>query len=157
MSVAGIQYAGIDDFIASGLPLGALESINKSVWNRMLIKASSVASGYIGCKYSLPLSRPYDPALVDAVCQIAAWRLACLRGFKPGQGDGNDSVIRQGFLDARQWLVDIANGKVALTVIQAVPPSLQPDVVTSTPRGYGDLTGSGSPSPYVPGPNNWGT
>lgn len=157
MSVSGIQYASIDDFLQSGLPLGALESIPKTTWNQMLIKASSFASGFIGCKYTLPITAPYDPALVDAVCQIAAWRLAALRGFKPGQGDGNDSVIRQGYLDARQWLVDVANGKIALSVTQATPASLQPDVVTATPRGYGDLTGSGSPSPFVPGPNSWGT
>ena len=157
MSVSGIQYASIDDFLQSGLPLGALESIPKTTWNQMLIKASSFASGFLGCKYTLPISPPYDPALVDAVCQIAAWRLASLRGFKPGQGDGNDSVIRQNWIDARQWLVDVANGKVALTVVQAVPASLQPDVVTNARRGYGDLLGNGVTQPYVPGTDNWGT
>ncbi len=155
MAVYGQQYATIDDFIQSGLGLDALESINKSTWNQMLIKASSVAATYIGNKYTLPLSAPFDPALVDAVCQIAAWRLLCLRGFNPS--NAGDQVIRQGFLDARDWLTRVSNGQAQIqTITQAVPESLQPDVFTSTPRGYGDITGSGVLNqPAVDGTGNW--
>ena len=155
MAVTGASYATLDDFIASGLPLGALNSIDKSAWQQMLVKQSSHAASYIGCKYTLPLSPPYDPQLVDAVCQLAAWRLICLRGFNP-ESDG-DKVIRQGFLDAREWLVRVANGQAQIQVVtQATPESLQPDVFTSTPRGYGDITGSGTLNqPIVDGSGNW--
>lgn len=158
MSVAGTQYASIDDFLTSGVPTGGLDSIDKSVWNQMLIKASSFADSFIGDKYTLPLSRPYPGSLVDAVCQVAAWRLMCLRGYNPAvAGGSSDGIIRQGFLDARDWLIRVANGQAALTVIQAIPESLQPDVVSASPRGYGDLCGNGTVSNYVPGAQNWGT
>lgn len=158
MPLTGTQYASIEDFQNAGLPTGGLDSLDKSVWNQGLIRASSYADSFLGDKYSLPLSRPYPPSLVDAVCQIAAWRLMCLRGYNPAVAGGSaDAIIRQGFLDARDWLVRVANGQAALTVIQAVPESLQPDVVSAAPRGYGDLTGNGIVANFVPGAQNWGT
>lgn len=157
MSVSGSQYATIDD-LTSTLPSGAFSSIDKSIWNQMLIRQSAFADTFIGCKYSLPLSRPYDPSLTDAVCALAAWKLMSNRGYNPAvAGGSSDALIRQGFLDARDWLIRIANGQASLTVVQAVPESLQPDVTTNTPRGYGDLTGNGTVSNFVPGSNNWGT
>jgi phage gp36-like protein len=158
VALSGTQYATIEDFMNAGLPTGALSSLDKSTWNQALIRASSYADSFIGDKYTLPLGRPYPPSLVDAVCQIAAWRLMCLRGYNPAVAGGSaDAIIRQGYLDARDWLVRVANGQAALTVIQAVPESLQPDVTSNTPRGYGDLTGNGTVSNFVPGSNNWGT
>ena len=158
MPLTGTQYASIEDFLNAGLPTGALDSLDKSIWNQALIRASSYADSFLGDKYTLPLSRPYPPSLVDAVCQIAAWRLASLRGYNPAVAGGSaDAIIRQGYLDARDWLVRVANGQAALTVIQAVPESLQPDVISNGPRGYGDLTGDGSVSIFVPGGDNWGT
>lgn len=158
MTVAGTQYATIDDLMSAGLPSGALSSIDKTAWNQALIRASSYASTYIGCKYTLPLSPPYDPALVDAVCQIAAWRLMNLRGYNPAVAGGSaDAIIRQGFIDARDWLYRVANGQASLTVVQGTPESLQPDVYTSTQRGIGDLAGNGMLSPFVSGTDNGGT
>ncbi len=158
MPLAGTQYASIEDFLNAGLPTGALASIDKSIWNQALIRASAFADTFIGCKYTLPLGRPYDPSLVDAVCQIAAWRLMSLRGYNPAvSGGSSDALIRQGFLDARQWLYEVSNGRAALTVVQATPESLQPDVYTSTQRGIGDLAGGGTLSNFVSGTDNWGT
>lgn len=158
MAVSGVQYATLDDFRNAGLPTGSLESIDKSIWNQALIRASAFADTFIGCKYTLPLGRPYDPSLVDAVCQIAAWRLMSLRGYNPAvAGGSSDALIRQGFLDARDWLYRVANGQASLTVIQATPESLQPDVYTSAQRRIGDLTGAGGLAPFVSGTDNWGT
>jgi phage gp36-like protein len=158
MPLTGTQYATLEDFMNAGLPTGALASLDRSTWNQALIRASSYADSFLGDKYTLPLTRPYPPSLVDAVCQIAAWRLMCLRGYNPAvEGGSSDAIIRQGYLDARDWLVRVANGQAALTVIQAVPDSLQPDVSTNQQRGYGQLTGNGSVSPWVPGTGNWGT
>jgi phage gp36-like protein len=158
MPLTGTQYATLEDFMNAGLPTGALDSLDKSVWNQALIRASSYADSFLGDKYTLPLGRPYPPSLVDAVCQIAAWRLMGLRGYNPAvAGGSSDAIIRQGYLDARDWLVRVANGQAALTVIQAVPDSLQPDVSTNDQRGYGQLTGNGTVNPWVPGTGNWGT
>jgi phage gp36-like protein len=156
MSVSGQQYASIDDLTQAGLPAGALASLDKRTWNQALIRASSLAASRIGCKYTLPLAAPFDPALVDAVCQIAAWRLLCLRGFNPS--NPGDQVVRQGYLDADEWLTKVANGQAQIQVVtQATPESLQPDTYSNTPRGYGDLAGSGQVVNYVPGAENWGT
>lgn len=156
MSVSGQQYASIDDLTQAGLPAGALASLDKRTWNQALIRASSLAASYVGAKYTLPLAAPFDPQLTDAVCQIAAWRLLCLRGFNP-DNDG-DKVVRQGFLDATEWLTRVANGQAQIQVVtEAVPASLQPDVYSNTPRGYGDLAGNGTVANSVPGIENWGT
>jgi len=159
MPLSGTQYATIEDFQNAGLPTGALDSLDKSVWKQALIRASSFADSFLGDKYTLPLTPPYPPSLVDAVCQVAAWRLACLRGYNPAVAGGSaDAIIRQGFLDARDWLTRIANGQAALTVIQAIPDSLQPDTYTNVQRGYGQLAGPGNGVvPWVPGSGNWGT
>lgn len=155
MPLSGTQYATIEDFLNAGLPTGALASLDKSVWNQALIRASSFADSFLGDKYTLPLTPPYPPSLVDAVCQIAAWRLLCLRGFS--QDNPGDQVVRQGFEDAREWLVRVANDQASLTVVQAIPDAIDPDVVSATPRGYGDICGTGRASNFVPGTDNWGT
>ncbi len=158
MALSGVSYATVEDFLNLGLPSGALDSTDKSTWQQAIITASAYADSFLGDKYTLPLGRPYPPALVDAVCQIASWYLMRRRGYNPAVAGGSaDAIIRQGYVDATAWLVRVANGQAALTVVQAVPESLQPDVVTNTPRGYGDLCGNGTVSNFVPGSGNWGT
>lgn len=153
--VYAVRYATIDDFTTSGLPNGALAAIDKQTWQKALDRASAYANSFIGDKYALPLVSPYDPALVDAVCQVAAWRLLCLRGFNPN--NPGDQVVRQGWEDATAWLTRVANGQASITVVQAVPPSYQPDTFSNQPRGYGDLAGNSTVFPGVPGSGNWGT
>ena len=91
---------------------------------------------------------PIDPALIDAVCQIAAWRLMTLRGFNPS--NPSDPVIRQGYDDANEFLRRIANGQAQLCVTQTQPASLQPQVTSDPGRGL-----DYSPSNLI-GPNSIG-
>jgi phage gp36-like protein len=142
------RYATIADLDISGLPMPAFGNLSPIQIQGALDRASDFADSFIGDKFTLPLLVPYPGALVDAVCQIAAWRLLCLRGFNPD--NGADSVVRQGFLDARDWLTRVANGQARLAVVQTQPDSLQPNVSTSEQRGYGYATGDG-----IPG-GNWG-
>jgi phage gp36-like protein len=142
------RYATEADLQISGLPMPAYGSLSPIQIQGALDRASDFADSFIGDKFTLPLSVPYPGALVDAVCQIAAWRLLCLRGFNPD--NPGDSVVRQGFLDARDWLTRVANGQARLAVVQAQPESLQPNVSTAEQRGYGYATGDG-----IPG-GNWG-
>lgn len=128
------SYATISDFESAGLPLSALGSVSRLDVLRQLERDSAFALTYIGDKYTAPISPPYDPALVDAVCRIAAWHLLCRRGFSPE--NPGDQVVRQGFLDARDWLMRVANGQARLQVQQANPESLQPDLSTNELRGY---------------------
>ncbi len=156
MAVTGVQYASIEDFNDAGLPNGALASLDRTTINRALVRASALANTFLGDKFTLGLGGPpYDASLVDAVCQIAAWNLLRLRGFNPD--NAGDQVVRQGYLDAEKLLTRIANGQAYLNVQQGTPESLQPDVTSNSPRGYGDLTGSGRMSNFIAGSNNWGT
>lgn len=155
MAISGTAYASLEDFAGCGLPPGALASLDKTVILNELIRQSRWADTYLGDKYTLPLSAPFDSALSDAVCQLAAWRLLTLRGFNPS--NPGDTVVRQNWMDAKEWLTRIANGQARLQVSQAQPPSLQPDVVTNQQRGYGQIAAVGIVSRAVPGTGNWGT
>lgn len=142
------RYATIADLEISGLPPAAFGTLNAIQIQGALDRASAYADTFLGAKYTLPLAGPtstppvaYDPSLVDAVCQLAAYRLMALRGYNPD--NPGDSVIRQGFEDARSWLIRVANGQARLAVVQAQPESLQPNVSTSEPRGYGYICGNG--------------
>lgn len=152
------SYATPEDLETFGLPVGALSGSPVDL-QRALDAASSFADSYIGNKYTLPL-KPfpgpppfYDPALVACVCQIAAWNLMVRRGLNP---DGTPEILRTGFQDARDWLVRVSKGQAVLQVLQSSPASLQPDLSSNQPRGYGDLIGNGA-SDY-PGVGNagWG-
>ncbi len=134
-----VSYATIEDLQSAGLPPGALNSVSKTDQKGALERASAIASSYVGDKYTMQITPPYDPALTDAVCQIAAWRLLVRRGFNPESGA--DGVIRQGYLDAIKWLERVANGQARLSV-QEPTASLQPNLSTNDLRGY-------SPDPNV--------
>ena len=140
-------YASIADLNDCGLPAGALDSIKPVVQQKALDKASALADTYLRDRYTLPLTGPFDPSLIDAVCQVAAYRLMALRGYNPNSGA--DGLIRQGWVDATEWLKRIANGQAQLLVKQADPVSLQPIVDTQPQRGYEAI------GIRVPG-GNWG-
>lgn len=129
-----VSFATISEFESSALPLSALGSVSKTDVLRQLERDSAFAQTYLGDKYQAPILPPYDPALVDAVCRIAAWHLLCRRGFNPE--NAGDQVVRQGFLDAREWLTRVANGQARLQVVQSQPESLQPDLSSGTQRGF---------------------
>lgn len=129
-----MSYADASDFEETGLPAGALAGLASSYVTAALKKASAVADSYLRDQYTLPLSEPYDPALVDAVVQIAAWRLLCRRGFNattPG-----DATVRMGYEDSIEYLKRIANGQVRLSVVQSAPEQIEPRVISGIPRGY---------------------
>ena len=142
------SYATVADLNQCGLPKGALDSIKSADQLAALQKASAIADGYMRDRYTLPLTGDIDPGLVDAVCQIAAYRLMALRGYNPASGA--DSLIRQGWVDATEWLKRVANGQVSLAVTQSQPQSLQPNVISDCPRGYEHL------GPGTSGTGNWG-
>jgi phage gp36-like protein len=143
------RYATVDDLDVSGIPKSAFGHLSPSIQIQAILdNASAFADTFIGCKYTLPLAGPtstppvpYDPALVDAVCQIAVYRAMRLRGYKPDAP--GDVSFRMGFEDAYAWLTRVANGQARLAVVQANPESLQPNVSTSEPRGYGYIGGNG--------------
>lgn len=146
------SYATLDDLAEAGCPPAAFGSVAFTTQQRALQRASRFADSYLRDRYNLPLECPYDQGLVDAVVQIATWRLMQRRGFNPN--DPGDASLRVGFEDAVKWLERIANGQAQICVVQNSPASLQPVVGTNASRGYGGLYGS-EDLPVV-GPNGAG-
>jgi phage gp36-like protein len=127
-------YATISDLENAGLPPGAISGLDYVVINSALERASRIADTYLRDRYTLPLVAPFDPALVDAVVQIASWRLMCRRGFDPNTA--GDAVLRMGYEDAIAMLKRIANDQATFDVTQTEPGHEQPQVITSPSRGY---------------------
>src|SRR6478736_8623911 len=133
---ASTSYAAIEDLQSAGLPPAALGGgVAFTDQQAALVRASRLADTFLRDRYTLPLACPYDPALVDAVVQIASYRLMVRRGLNPN--GGLDVAVRQGYDDAIAFLTRIANGQNQLCVVQATPASVQPEVFSNIPRGYG--------------------
>jgi phage gp36-like protein len=140
--VIGMSYATLDDLKSCGLPAGALAGVAFDVQNQALEDRSAYADGFIGDTCSLPLARPYDRTLVRCVCHLATWDLLLLRGFNPAVA--GDAAAQYRAEQAEKWLLRVANKQVRLAVPENSNTSIQPDVATNCPRGWGDLDGSGT-------------
>lgn len=132
------SYVTIEDFETGIVPASALAGVPLTVQQRMLERASAIASGYLIDRYPMPLCRPYDPALQEAVMQIVAFWALQRRGLNPNANGADWQVARTSYEDAMSWLKLVANGQVSLVcVTTADQPSLQPDVSSNVPRFYG--------------------
>lgn len=129
-----MSYATTADLETAGLPPGVLSSVDTVTQELALERASRQADTFLRDRYTLPLAEPYDPALVDAVVQIAVWRLMVRRGFSPQSG--TDTAFRVGYEDAMDLLKRVANGQAQLSVTQASPAIEEPRIITSEQRGY---------------------
>lgn len=144
------SYATTADLETAGVPPGVLSSVDTTIQELALERASRLADTYLRDRYKLPLAEPWDPSLVDAVVQIAVWRLMMRRGFSPQQG--TDTAFRIGYEDAMEFLKRVANGIAQLDVVQASPGYEEPIVLTSPPRGYTECQGIDGPvGPYEGG------
>lgn len=132
------SYATLEDLYETGLPPAALGAVAYTSQQKALLRASREADAYLRDRYSLPMSSPYDQALVQWVVQIASYYLMARRGFD--QSVPGDVTIRMGYEDAIKSLRLVANGQLSLAVNQTTPGSLQPVLGTSQPRGFGGLT-----------------
>ena len=143
-------YATLADLEDIGLPPGALQGVSTEAKQAALDKASARANFYLRDQCHLPLAEPYDDALVDAVVQIAVCRLMRRRGYNPN--NAGDVAIQLGHDEAMAFLKSVANGQGKLAVVEAAPPHLEPQVLTSPARGYTDCPGIDSPvGPYQGG------
>ena len=145
-----MAYATTADLQTAGLPPGVLSSVDTFTQELALERASAQADGALRTQYRLPIVAPYDPALVDAVVQIAVWRLMMRRGFSPQQG--SDTTFRIGYEDAMEFLRRVANGTIRIAVVQSTPEYEEPIVLTSPGRGYTECQGIDGPvGPYEGG------
>jgi phage gp36-like protein len=101
-----MAYATTSDLYALGLPSAALTGVDPLAITLALEAASSVCDSYLRSHWACPIVSP-SYALKLYVCQIAAYRLLCSRGFHP---EGVDGVVRTSYEEALAWLKDCARG-----------------------------------------------
>ena len=126
----------LDQFFTSNLAPDA-KAILKAC-----IAASSVADGYLAANpnITLPLSPPYDPALVQAVCDVVAYRLVAKRGYDPNT---EDASLRERFDDAIKWFGKVQENRIVLVrqATKVQPQGPQPQMFSNPPRGLRNWTG----------------
>jgi phage gp36-like protein len=137
------QYATTAD-LANTMSAQALAhpSTGTTQQNAQLLRASEFVDGYLRDQFVLPLTF-WSSDVVQAVCDIAAYRLVCLRGFNPEK----DGLYKDNFDSTIRWLEGIAKGHIAPDVTDASSGSTPGESAPgSAPLAY-------SPVPVKP----WGT
>lgn len=104
--------------------------------DKQLLRAAEFADGYLRQQFKLPLVA-WGSDLVQTVCQVAAYRLVCLRGFNPE----SDGLYKDNFDSAQRWLERVAQGLIS------------PDVTdSSNTAAPGKQADSRAPVAYSPAP-----
>ena len=124
-----MAYASISDLTTVGLLSTALGSLTPAQQNAALQNASDFADTFFRNRYgdgpSPILQPPYDTQVVEAVAQIAAFRLVRMRGFNPER----DGQFLDGYNIAVDWLNKVqrqqADPVVVLTT-ENLPGGSQP-------------------------------
>lgn len=147
-----IVYASIDDFDSCGIPAAAVSNVPMIKWQAALVRASRIADTFLRDRYHLPLRCPVDPALTQWVVYIAVYIVMGVRGFNPN-ANAIDMIVRMNYEDSLKSLRNVANGQQQLCVVQAAPPSDQPQMSSSPSRGF--TAPGGEDVPGI-GPNTWG-
>lgn len=113
------RYATTTDLSRFGVASAALTGLSTATQEASLDAASSIADGYLGCRFGLPLSAWGDD-LRRAVAMLAAYDLLSGRGLDPR--NGTDAHIRLRYEDALAWLRDVGRGHVDMQgVVDATP------------------------------------
>lgn len=125
---------------AFGLPQAALTRFTPAEREAAIGAASDVANGYLGQRYTLPLTAWGDDLRL-AVCSISAFNLMGGQGFNP---DGlTAEYLGKRHDDAVRWLERVARGMISPPAIQdSTPPEEEradcgPLVESDPPRGWG--------------------
>ena len=140
-SSAGQQYATRAD-LATVVAATALShpSTGAAAQDAQLLRASEFADSYLRSQYTLPLVR-WGSDLVQAVCDVAAYRLLCLRGFDPEK----DGLYLDNYNMASKWLRDIGSGVVTPDVFDSSTTT-----VNAGDHAPAASPGAASPAPYNP-------
>jgi phage gp36-like protein len=120
--VAGQSYATRAD-LTSTVAAAALThpSTGPTQQDAKLLAASEEIDGYLRDQYQLPLTS-WGSDVVQRTCDIAAYRLVCLRGFNPDA----DGLYLTNYEKALAWLKLVAEGKVSPDVVDSSTGNQQP-------------------------------
>jgi phage gp36-like protein len=129
----GQQYAQPSD-LYTVITAAALAhpSTNVAVQNTHLLRASELVDAALRDQFQTPLTT-WGPDVQQVVCDIAAYRLVCLRGFDPEK----DELYVTNYKMAMDTLKDWANGVRSPDVVDASPnaaPGVQAPV--TAPQAY---------------------
>jgi len=104
-----------------------------------LVMASSEADSYLQRRYSLPLTS-WDYKLIEAVCDIAAYKLVYREGYQP-DGPNYDKNFKIRYDRAIEWLSDVGNRKVHPVIGATHKPIPTATGALSDPRGWSQAMG----------------
>src|SRR6266850_365235 len=109
-------YAVLADLTLYGAPASAFTNVTTAQQNAALDAANALADGYLGQKFTLPITT-WGKDLVKQIVAIATYDAIVVRGANP-EAPGN--VNLQNRWDAAiQWFRDIAAGKVTPQVVDS--------------------------------------
>lgn len=104
-----------------------------------LVMASAEADSYLQRRYCLPL-KSWDYKLIEAVCDIAAYKLVYRQGYSP-DGNNYDKNFKIRYDRAIQWLSDVGNRMVHPVVDAGHKPIPTYTSELSDPRGWSTSMG----------------
>lgn len=114
--LASTPYAVLADLVLYGAPAGAFANLTTPQQQAALDAANAAADGYLGDKFTLPLTS-WSKDLVRAVVAIATYDCIVVRGANP-EAPGNVDLHAR-WAAAIQWFRDIAAGKVIPNVVDS--------------------------------------
>ncbi len=102
------RYATTTDLARLGVRATALVGVSSTEQEAALDAASAWADTFLRKRHTVPLTGTIDPALVEAVCQRAAYRILQPRGFDAT--NASDLTIRDGGREAEDFLKAVELG-----------------------------------------------
>lgn len=143
------SYASTTDLVTMSIASTAIASVATASQQAVLDAASIEADGYLAAQYHLPITA-WGADLKQHVCDIAAYRLMCLRGYSPG---GSDDIFRERYDDAIAWLKLVAQGTVSPpNIVDSTPAVREGAPEIQTGLGGNTVGGGVSPQQYLGGP-----
>lgn len=132
------RYATTTDLVRLGVASTALSEIATATQEDALDACSATADGYLGGRFTLPLTAWGDDLRMH-VAGMAAFRLLAGRGYDPQRG--GDEVIRMLWEDAIRWLERVSAGTVTPAGITDATPEEREEVpstvcITNSSRGW---------------------
>ncbi len=107
------------DLFRLGLPGDALTGLPNEFIDSILLAASGIAISYLRKRYMPPYVSVGED-VKRAVVNIAQFEILSRRGFRPGSGNDDISVIR--YDQAIAWLKMAASGDVECDIVDSTPP-----------------------------------
>ena len=133
-------YATYTQLALYGMPSTALGAVTTTQQTDACVSATDEMNSYFGGRYPLPLLA-WDDSLTAKCCEIAAYKIVCLRGFNPASGA--DVNYLQRYNSAIAWCKGVRDKAIHPTVTTSPQPSpdyAQPKVYTSSVVNTGGST-----------------